>query len=180
MDTFLFTLQTTNGIIIIGTLFSSPYRQQTELYFYGHFSLHHMENKWNYIYMDTFSSPYRQQTELYFYGHFSLHHMDNKWNYISMGTFLFTIWTTNGIIYIYMDTFLFTLQTTNGIIFMWTLFSSPYRLQTEFYLYGHFSLPLIDNKRNYISMGIFLFTIWATNGIILIWTLFSSPNRQMK
>ena len=82
MDTFLFTLQTTNGIIFIWTLFSSPYRQQTELYLYGHFSLHHIDNKRNDIYMDTFlftlqttngiifiwtlfSSPCRQQTELF-------------------------------------------------------------------------------------------------------------------
>ena len=112
MDTFLFTLQKTNGIIIIWTLFSSPYRQQTELYLYGLFSLHLVDNRRNYNYMDTylftlqttngiillwalFSSPCGQQTELYLYGHFSLHHMDNKWNYISIGTFLFTIWTTN-------------------------------------------------------------------------------------
>ena len=112
MDTFLFTLQTTNGIIFIWTLFSSPCRQQTELYFYAHFSLHHIDNKRNYKYMDTFlftiwktngiifiwtlfSSPYRQQTELYLYGHFSLHHIDNKRNDIYTDTFLFTIQTTN-------------------------------------------------------------------------------------
>ena len=144
MDTFLFTLQTTNGIIFIWTLFSSPYRQQTELYLYGHFSLHLVDNKRNYISWTLFSSPYGiiifiwtlfSSPELYLY--------DNKRNYI------------------YMDTFLFTIQTTKEMIFIWTLFSSPYRQQTELYLYGHFSLHLIDNKRNYI-----------------IWTLISSPYRQ--
>ena len=128
MDTFLFTLQTTNRIIFLWALFSSPYGQQMELYI--------------------------------LYGHFSLHLIDNKRNYI------------------YMDTFLFTIQTTNEMIFIWTLFSSPYRQQTELYLHGLFSLHLIDNRRNYIYMDTFLFTLQTTNGIILLWALFSSPYRQ--
>ena len=162
MDTFLFTLQTTNGIIIIWTLFSSPYRQQTELYLYGHFSLHLVENKRNYISMDIFLFTIWKTNGIIFIWTLSLHHIDNKRNYI------------------YMHTFLFTLQTTSGIIFIWTLFSSPYGQQMELYIYiyGHFSLHLIDNKRNYISMGTFLFTIWATNGIIFLWALFYSPYGQ--
>ena len=161
---FLFTLQTTNGIIFMWTLFSSPYRLQTELYLYGHFSLHLIDNKGNYIYVDTVL--FTIQT--------------TNGNYIYMDTFLFTLQTTNGIIFLCGHCSLHPIRTTNGIIFIWTLFSSPYRQQTELYFYGHFSLHLIDNKRNNISMGTSLFTIWTTNGIIFIWTLFSSPNRQMK
>ena len=158
------------------TLFSSPCRLQTELYLYGHFSLHLIDNKRNYNYMDTFLFTLQTTNGIIFI-----------WTLFS-----FTLQKTNGIIFLW-TLFLFTIWKTNGIIFIWTLslhhidnkrnyiyvhtlFSSPYRQQAELYLYGtlflftiwdnkwelyiyiyghFFSSHLIENKRNYISMGNF-------------------------